>query len=298
MASKIHNIPFKGSGLNSDDSAEYFPLGDSKERRNVIPASDDGGRLEHSLGNSKIDDEWTPYYTIVESKALGYATDHENDKIYYFLQGYISEGNYLNSIVEFDPLDESYAKVLWEHSAVEFEADRIIKGAEVIDGWIYYNGYTHGLKKVNITFGKNFEEYDAWVSGDPYDVDDIVRTRDGRTYKNLTGAAGTDPRGDVVNWEEYTLYTYPCDSSGELEALSLDRIHVPPVSPVTFSYDDDTNREINNLRGKLFQFTYRYKVRNHGYSKTAPISTATLPEDEESLEGEVLNDVTVNNHLE
>jgi len=297
MANKIHNIPFKGSGLNSDDSAEYFPLGDSKERRNVIPASDDGGRLEHSLGNSKIDDEWTPYYTIVESKALGYATDHENDKIYYFLQGYISEGNYLNSIVEFDPLDESYAKVLWEHSAVEFEADRIIKGAEVIDGWIYYNGYTHGLKKVNITFGKNFEEYDAWVSGDPYDVDDIVRTRDGRTYKNLTGAAGTDPRGDVVNWEEYTLYTYPCDSSGNLEALSLARIHMPPTGPITFAYGSDADREINNLRGKLFQFTYRYKYREHGYSRTAPVSIITLPRDDESIEGEVENDITANNYL-
>jgi len=303
MASKIHKIPFKGFGLNSDDSEEYFPLGDSKERRNVIPASDDGGRLEHSLGNSKIDSEYTPYYTITESKVLGYATDHENDKIYYFLQGKTAGAN-LNSIIEFDPLGDddatAYIQVLWEQSALEFEEDRIIKGAEVIDGWIYYNGYSYGLKKVNITFGKNFTDYDAWVSEDTYVIGNIVRVRDGRTYIAITNhdSETGDPRNDDTNWSEHTLYTYPCDSSGNLEALSLNRMHVPPVSPITFAYGSDTAKEINNLRGKLFQFTYRYKYREHGYSRTANVSTITLPEDDESIEGEIVNDITANNYLD
>jgi len=304
MANKIHNIPFKGSGLDSDSSEEYFQFGDSKQRRNVIPASDDGGRLENSLGNSKIDNEYAESEDINTLSCLGYVVDHENDKIYYFLQGKDNDSDNLNSIIEFDPLGAddatAFAKVLYERTAVEYEEDRIIKGAEIVDGWIYYNGYTHGLKKVNITFGKNFEEYDAWVSGGDYEGDDYVRVRDGRIYKCILAIdpSNTDPRNDSTHWTAQSLYTYPCDSSGELEAISLDRIHIPPVAPITFSYADDANREINNLRGKIFQFTYRYKFRNHGYSKTAPISIATLPEDEESLEGEVLNDITVNNHLD
>jgi len=59
MPEKTQFITFQGSGLNSDDAEAYMGIGDSKVdadpsyttkdfggRRNVIPSSDDGGKLE------------------------------------------------------------------------------------------------------------------------------------------------------------------------------------------------------------------------------------------------------------
>ena len=312
---KVQYITFQGSGLNSDDAEAYIGIGDSKVdadpsyttkdfggRRNVIPSSDDGGKLETALGNALVDDELS--FTNTTNTVLGYATDHENDKLYFFVQG-LTGTTYTNSILEFDPLgdddDTAFTKVIWEDGALEFEADKKIKGAEVIDGWIYYNGGTYGLKKVNITFAKNYTDYDAWVSEASYTAGDDVRVRDGRIYNAKTTHSGesTDPRSDSTNWEVIAdTYAYPCDSSGDLEATSLSRTHVPPTSSVSFVYDSDATKEINNLRGKLFQFTYRYKYREHGYSRTAPVSNITLPEDDESIEGEVKNAITTNNHLD
>jgi len=203
-------IFFHTSGLNSDDSWEAMPMGDSPVDYDDRAKSITTG-LTHAEGVTPV--------------LSGYAIDTENNKVYYFLRD--TTGGY-NSIVEFDPMgaddDTAFDKIIWDNTALELD-DRFLRPEEtpIVDGWIYYNGGTYGLKKVNIEYGRNFETYDAWSSGGSYDADDIVRVRDGRTYKNLTGSNSTDPRTDSTNWEEYTEYTYPCDSSGDLEAISLFR---------------------------------------------------------------------------
>ncbi|MFA5638625.1 MAG: hypothetical protein WC961_07090 [Anaerovoracaceae bacterium] len=309
MVKRKQQIIFAGSGLNSDNSHEFFPVGDSYAnisdgtgRRNVIPSPADSDVLTVALGNEHIDDTFVHSNYIRNLKTLGSCEDTENDKIYYFVLGdtVTQTTRYLNSIIEFDPVAETFTKVLFDESALEFDPDEYIKDARFVDGWIYYNGFSYGPKKVNITLAKNYTALSAWVSGGTYVIGNIVRVDDGRTYIAITDhdSETTDPRSDVTNWEQHTLYCYPYDSSDGLQAIIFSWMNIPPTEKISFLYGSDTARYVNNVRGKLFQFAYRYKYRYHGYSRTAPISDISLPEDDESIDGEITNDITFNNYIE
>jgi hypothetical protein len=252
------------------------------------------------VGNFFRDHGWSTGGTIASSTVLGYATDRENDKLYYFLQGKVTGGDNLNSIIEYDPISNSFAKVIWEDSALEYEEDRRIKDAKIVDGWIYYNGFSYGLKKVNVSFAKNYTTYDIWTTGTNYSDDDYVRVGDGRIYQANTDLtpSSEDPR-DSSDWDEsLTLFSYPADSSGNMDSENLSLINIPPSNIVQHEYKSDTDRIVNNIRKRLFQFTYRYKYRNHGYSRTAPISDIALPLDDETPDGEITNNITFNNYIE
>lgn len=303
---ELCEIVFDNSGLNSDNSLEFMKPGDSPAdytddwgSRNIMFSPGDNNVLETILGISAIDDGYS-YSQGNTPEYKGYAVDKENNKVYYFIK---DTTNGENCLVEFNPINETgFDQIIWEDTALEL-GDRFLKPEEtpVIDGWIYYNAGSYGLKKINIEFARNYTDYSYWSSGGDYELNDEVRVRDGRIYKCIQAVdpSNTDPRSDATNWEVVSgTYTYPCDSSGDLEAISLSRMNVPPVNPVTFAYDSDTAKDINNLRRKLFQFTYRFKYRNHGYSRTAPISKITLPLDDESKDGEVDNAITTNNHLD
>ena len=301
MGELKHEISFQGSGLDSDSAQEFFQPGDGKVRRNIYYPPDSNGIIENALGNALKDHGYTHDTSIHEFQVVGYVNDTENRKSYYFIIGDTVDGSprYLNSLIEVSHGSAlTFDKVLFDEGELELEAGKYIKDCQLVDGWIYYNGGTNGLKKINITFGKVFSDTDAWVSGDPYTSSDIVRVRDGRTYQANTNTSGTvDPRNSG-NWDVYTDYTYPCDSSGDLEGISLDLMNVPPTAPITFAYKADAAVLKNSLRKKVFQFTYRYKFRDHGYSKTAPFSLLALPPDEETIQGEIENDITMNNYLE
>ena len=146
MAEK-HEIIFKDTGLNSDVAAEFMPSGaspvsttNSWGSRNIMPAIDDRGNVETVFGNSLLDHGWSKGVTIATVKTLGYATDQENNKVYYILQGKVTgdENPNLNSIVEYDPVDsgtvaDRFTKVIWEDAALTLEEDRMIKDAFVVD---------------------------------------------------------------------------------------------------------------------------------------------------------------------
>ena len=300
-------IIFSNTGLNSDSSQEFINKGDSPAdytddwgRRNVVFSPGDNNVLENVLGAKAIDDsyEWgaiTPKYT-------GYARDTQNNLYYLFFKDTTAGSNVL---LEYNPdtgTNGSFDMVVWGDTSFELD-DRFLRPEEtpVIDGWIYYNGGQYGLKKINIAMAKLNWVAGHWISGGSYQIDDLVKVTDGRVYKAITNHSSetTDPRSDTTNWEFDSQYTYPNESADSIgSALYLDRVNVPPITAITFVYDSDTTRQINNLRGKQFQFTYRYKYRYHGYSRTAPISLISLPPDEESIKGEVLNSITTNNHLD
>ena len=264
---KAQYITFKGAGLDSDDAEAYMGVGDSKVdsspsytskkyggRRNVIPSSDDGGKLETALGNALIDDKLTP--TATTTTALGYATDHENDKVYALIQGK-NTGDNTNSILEFDPLgaddETAFDQVIWEDAALEFEEDKKIKGAEVIDGWIYYNGGTYGLKKVNITFAKNYTDYAAWAAGTTYATDDIKRVRDGRIYtaapQSIVSSTNATPIVVTITAHGYSDGDSVTIAGHETNTAANGTWTVTYVNADSFSLDDSTGNGIGGATG-------------------------------------------------
>lgn len=82
-----------------------------------------------------------------------------------------------------------------------------------------------------------------------------------------------------------------------LDQQHLDAILWPPaLSPAT-SYGQDTSYKLNNLRSTQFQFAYRYVYDNYGKSCLSPYSKVIIPPEEELVNGDFVDDVTVNNYI-
>lgn len=63
-------------------------------------------------------------------------------------------------------------------------------------------------------------------------------------------------------------------------------------------YFSDTNRKINNLREKQFQFAYRYLYDDKEKSIYSPYSLTLIPQNEESVGGFLSGDQTINNRID
>lgn len=301
---KISPITLAGSGLNSDDSLEAMPVGDSPTtyaspgRQNVIVPPDNFGKLE---------DAWGTVLVAATDRGLGttymgHCVDTDGIWCYYFLTG--PGGSLSNhSVIGVNLRDVTTVRVVMEDE-LELELDTTIKfkRAAYIDGWIYWASGQYGPKKLHIERAMNFTTYkdSAWVSTTSYDDGDKVLYTDGGIYECQTNStSGTPPPLDTTNWV-LDSYAYPNTAIGTSASLldgAFDLVELPPIRPVTGEYGDDTSRLYNNLRGKMFQFTYRWKYRDGGFSNTAPFSELFLPPDVESYNGEILNSFATNNVL-
>ena len=297
------NFPFPGTGLNSDDSLDAMPVGDSPTtfavagRQNVIVPPDNFGRLEDAYGTALV----AGSSLSVGTKYMGHVTDTDGEWCYYFMAG-ASTG----SIIGVNTRDASTMRqVLINEAEVEFDTTIVFKHAAYIDGWLYWPSGQYGAKKVEITRAINFTLYKsgrAWAAIENYASGDKALYTDGCIYEMTDAggaAAGEDTPPSNTKWT-VSAYAYPNTASGTNATLldgAFNLVEFPPLLQVTGEYSDDTSRLYNNLRGKMFQFTYRWKYRNGGYSNTAPFSELFLTPDVESYNGEILNSFVTNNTL-
>lgn len=297
-------ITLVGSGLNSDDSLEAMPVGDSPTtftspgRQNVIVPPDNFGKLEDAWGTALV----TATDRGLGTTYMGHVVDTDGEWCYYFLTG--PGGSLSNhSLIGVNLRDATAVRVVIEDELeLELDTDIKFKRAAYIDGWIYWASGQYGPKKIHVERAMNFTTYkdSAWDSTASYDNGDKVLYTDGGIYECQTNStSGTPPPLDITNWT-LDSYAYPntaINGSASLLDGAFDLVELPPVRPVTGEYGDDTSRLYNNLRGKMFQFTYRWKYRDGGFSNTAPFSELFLPPDVESYNGEILNSFATNNVL-
>jgi hypothetical protein len=300
------SITLLDSGLNSDDSLEIMPLGDSPTtfasvgRQNVIIPPDNYGKLEDAWGAALVAGTSG---IVSATKYMGHAVDTEGEWCYYILAG---EGASLNSNsiigVNLQNPDVAIRQVLVDEIELELDTDIVFKKASYIDGWIYWASGAYGPMKVNVDRAINYTTYknSAWDSTETYSSTNVVLCADGGIYTaNDAVSAGEDPPNDNTKWD-LTAYAYAntaVDGVASLLDGSFDLVDFPPIVPVTGTYDDDVSRLYNNLRGKMFQFTYRWKYKDSGYTVTAPFSELFLSPDVESYSGEILNSFCTNNMI-
>ncbi|MCK4825156.1 hypothetical protein KA005_55925, partial [bacterium] len=72
---------------------------------------------------------------------------------------------------------------------------------------------------------------------------------------------------------------------------------VPPLIAAISAYQSDTNIRVNNLRGSVYQFSYRHVYMDFRKSTYAPPSEITSPDGEETPGGIFNYDVSLNNAL-
>ena len=227
-----------GGGMDKDTDSRFLAKNDYRDAKNVrIATSDEGneGIVENIRSNLKINN---PDITGVYNKVIGSYEDLDNKKVYYFVAGTTATGG--NSIYQYDTSNET-TKLVLQDSLLRFNGDYLITGISIIgedadrfpQGLLYWTDNFNPPRKINI--------------------DKAIR---------YTDSAGADPLG-------YQVITYN----------SLDAIKHPPVKEPTcqnlsvsnvFLTDSDTQN--NQLKGKSWQFKYRWVYDDGEISSWSPNS--------------------------
>jgi hypothetical protein len=84
-------------------------------------------------------------------------------------------------------------------------------------------------------------------------------------------------------------------SYGTITDQILEAIKYPPAAPPTHAFDTDPDFDYNNIRGKLFQFCYRYVYDDNAKSVFSDYSKLALPQKDELPDGSFFEDQTFNN---
>lgn len=82
-----------------------------------------------------------------------------------------------------------------------------------------------------------------------------------------------------------------------LDKQVLDVIKYSPVKSPIAECGTDYEYDYNNLRGKIFQFAYNYIYQNDEESVLSPASQIAIPQDEELINGEHIENINLNNYI-
>ncbi len=256
---------FGNIGLNKDDDPRYFGENDTDHILNMLPDTDENGGLLKTLdGNVEIPTN-IDWVLTSSRKVIETCKRADNDLIYYFVKGLSIHGGATTTTTPmgFDP-----------ESELDFEYNSIIE----------FNPLT-GTFRV-IVFEEEHLYMGDWVVGAMVFGDYIIYNSGAHgmrkvhieyAYRYYNGVAGA---------------TYPTITSTTFALRNL-----PPVDVVTGAYSTDTSRSFNNLFGRTFQFAYRYKYVDGGYSVYSEYSSIFLPLNVEMYDGSLTEVYPINNRL-
>lgn len=262
MAQDIKQDIFLYGGLNSDDMPEIISNGDypiAVDISNTFSGEDNKiGKIIPRKGNELIDN---PFYVpfefinltpipLTERKTVGSVRDETTNKIYEFVyELYSIEGTGVVrywSIYEFDNVNKIISNQVCRITTQIFDQTKYVKWGNVLYGNLFWVQDGIEPKSINIEKAINYTKNQLLEAG--------VDTFHKPSYKNLT-------------LREFNV------------------IKRPPTALIEAKYGNDADVLTNNIRGKLFQFRYRYIYRDNTESVWSPISKVPLPEDEVGIDG-------------
>jgi hypothetical protein len=247
------------------------------------------------------------YYIVHTSTFELYGSEYVADSIF----EYNKDTNTISTVlrdVHFAYRTYSY---LFE-KILNFSLDHPINGMFVVDGMLFFNDGYNPPRKINILRAKQFMQsvnnpmyfsdnylvggkvgfvvsptvYNAITVGDriqvfqdlgathpEYDGTTTITNKiiDGTTYVIVTDKSfmtSTTPQGGYL-YKSYGGYSIPFKNE------FMDRIKHPPTYAPTYIYGSDSNRRINNVNKRQFQFAYKYIYRDKEESTLSPISKIT-----------------------
>ena len=298
---------FVNAGLNSDDEQRFIPIGDSPYRLNVMVGSDNAVGV---LVNLKGTEQTIDLSDHQLNKSLTYVTigayyNRLTRKCYYivFTQPYDSGGSvyiYDNKIFCYNE-DLKTLDLIFTDTAnwLGLELSYPLRDMTMLGDWLYINPRTSEPKVIDVTRAYNYTNFNTYDGGAGYVYGDKVTYQGGLFLATATIASGIPPAVDTVKWQRIgDSYRSETEIAFDSEfEYAFDVLKMPPTVRPTISYGSDTSIQTNNVRGKVFRFSYRYKYFDNSYSCYSAYSDVTLPEDDEVYNGEVLNDITTNNYI-
>ena len=300
---------FVNSGLNSDDEQRLIPVGDSPYRLNIMVGSDNStGVLTNIKGNRKtIDISDHQLNLSLTYVTIGSYYNRLTRKCYYivFSQPYDSGGgNYIydNKIFCYNEDLETLDLIFTDtKNWLGLELSYPLRDMTMLGDWLYINTRASEPKVLDVTRAFNYTNFNVYdgAKADGYLYGDKVTYSGGLFSATTTVAIGHTPSGYASEWERIgDSYRNETEISFDSEfEYAFSVLKMPPITRPVISYGSDTTKETNNVRGKVFRFSYRYKYFDNSYSCYSAFSDITLPEDDEVYNGEVLNDITTNNYI-
>lgn len=240
-------------GLNKDDDPRYFGENDTDHILNMIPDTDENGGLLKTLdGNAEIPTN-IDWVLTSSRKVIGTCKRVDNDIIYYFVKGLSIHGSETTTTTPagFDPEAE-----------LDFEYNSIIE----------FNPLTQTFRV--IVFEEEYLYMGDWVVGAMVFGDYVIYN------------SGTHGMRKVHIEYAYRYYNSVAgDTYPEITSTTFALRNMPPVDRPTFVYGTDGGRSRNLLLKKTFQFAYRYKYVDGGYSVYSEYSDIALPPNVETWNG-------------
>jgi hypothetical protein len=308
MQNKDNILPV--GGMNADDDPRFFEKGDYLEAGNIqIGSNQDQGDfgLVQTLRSTKdtsfpslSTENWT--YAVEE---LGKAVDKKNNKVYVL--------SYIKDIYNFDEQGvEPDLFVIYKHDLVTGVISVIFQqrasawnlskwdssmtkfyNPVIVDNNLIWTDNVNDIRMIDvnrmevsygtgITTAVFWDGNVAYING--YNQGDYIYYQE-KVYLVLQNTSGVD----IVPIEDPAYYEYKClildcylDVS---DPNNFVLAALPPLIAATPIYGTDPFRAINQLRGRVFQFSYRYIYIDWRKSTFAPPSIIAPPNNEENTSG-------------
>ena len=294
--------------MDSDTNLKYIELGSAPEHYNVLIAEDNNnGVLSNLKGNKHI-----PLPTTISlNNSYVYVTvgSYYNEltrSVYYFIFSlpYDSDGSgeylYDNYLLRYNE-DDSTIDLIFHDTKNYFglHKDYLLRDCRMLGTWLYFNPKISEPKMIDVDMAYNYSNYDAYSPYLEYVYGDKRTYYGGLFYAVGPATFGESPVTNPELWERIG------DSYQDETGLNFDSefwyafnvIKMAPVSIPQIAYGSDTNIYSNNVRGKMFRFACRYKYFDNSYSVYSAYSDVSKPPNDETWNGEILDEVSSNNYI-
>jgi len=308
MSNVIQEIIFPGSGMDTDSDERFIGQGDSPYRLNILVSEDNAiGVITNMKGNTQTIDISDHLLSLSHTYVtIGSYYNRLTRKCYYwvFSQPYDSGGGvyiYDNRLFCYNE-DTFDLDLIFIDTKNYFglDVDYPFKDSSMLGDWLYFNPRVSEPKVIDVVRAYNYTNYDAYNPTSTYIYGDKVTYNGGLFLANTSVGVGQTPATNVSKWDRigdsYKNYT-DLDFDSEFY-YAFNVIKMPPYERPRLVYGNDTSINSNNVRGKIFRFSYRYRYFDNSYSVYSAYSDISLPENDEVWNGEVLNAVTDNNYIE
>ena len=305
-------------GLNKDNDPRYLKEGEYSEARNIrVSTPQDvgkGGLVQNLISTNPIriydpkgGDEDDEYDSLVIT--LGEAEWEERDAVYILAYvervdtgGTIDQFRIIkHDILETDPL-KKYTKIYEGDADAWGITKKRIYNPKIIDGQLIFTDNENDIrlidldrieKTTSVNIGSAVEKFDR---NKTYTMGDAVFYGDSIYLGIQFGIpANSVPPENPSYWEYKAKVEEMYFSKDDINQFVL--AASPPRKSPEVSYDTDTTRATNHLRGKVWQFTYRYTYRDYRKSVFAVPSVVQPPDKEEMTDGKQVGDPSTNNVL-
>lgn len=305
MSNIVDHLPLTDFGLDTDSAPRYISKGDSRYNLNVLKGEDGHyAELTNLKGNRKVTYELGDSNTYFVAWSC-YDPLTRNVYFYIFSQPFDVSGSgdykYDNRFVRFNEDSEEIVTLFYDTKNY-FGVDPAIrvKDSFVLGDWLFYNPQTSEPKIIDLTRIYNYTTYPAYDATETYTYGRRVTYFGGLFLANQAVAIGEDPVNYDSKWDRIgDSYQDATDIEFDSEfRYAFNQIKHIPVSRPICAYATDPDKNANNVRGKLFRFSHRYKYFDNSYSRYGAYSTITLPQNDETYNGEVVGDLDIFNCID